>query len=221
MSARALMVIAKEPVAGRSKTRLTPPCSPAQAAALAQAALSDTLAAVAATPADRRIVVLEGRPGAWLPAGFEVLAQRGRGLAERLAAAFADCGDPAFLLAMDTPQVTPALLGDALARIGRPGVDAVLGPTPDAGYWGIGLRRPHAAVFTGVPMSSPDTLAAQRARLAALGLHTDTLATLEDVDGITDARRVARAAPTTRFARALERSGHLAEDHEAVAQAAG
>ena len=45
-----LAVIAKAPVAGRVKTRLTPPCTPEQAAALAEAALRDTLDAVRATP---------------------------------------------------------------------------------------------------------------------------------------------------------------------------
>lgn len=61
-SAPALAVIAKAPVAGRVKTRLCPPCTPQQAAALAGAALQDTLAAVAATPAHRRVLVLDGEP---------------------------------------------------------------------------------------------------------------------------------------------------------------
>ena len=56
-----VLVIAKAPVAGASKTRLCPPCSHAQAAGLAQAALCDTLDTVAATPGiDRRVLVLEG-----------------------------------------------------------------------------------------------------------------------------------------------------------------
>src|SRR4051794_33949116 len=85
--APALIVIAKAPVAGRVKTRLCPPCTPDQAAGLARAALQDTLdAADRSTLAGRRVVVLDGDPGRWLPAGFEVIAQRGDGLAERLAA---------------------------------------------------------------------------------------------------------------------------------------
>ena len=114
----ALVVIAKAPVAGRSKTRLTPPCTPEQAAALATAALADTLAAVAATPGGgRRVVVLDGAPGSWLRPGFEVIAQRGAGLGERLAAAFADVGEPALIVGMDTPQLTPPLLSHALAQL--------------------------------------------------------------------------------------------------------
>jgi rSAM/selenodomain-associated transferase 1 len=200
----ALLVIAKAPVAGRVKTRLTPPCSPADAAALAAAALADTLAAVARSQrARRRVLVLDGEPGPWIPRDFDVLPQRGDGLAARLAAAFADVGGPALLLGMDTPQVTPSGLDAGLRALER--ADAALGPALDGGYWAIGLRRADPAVFRDVPMSVATTAAVQRARLAALGLATVELAPLVDVDTITDARRVAAAAPATRFARALER----------------
>jgi uncharacterized protein len=199
----ALVVIAKAPVAGRSKTRLTPPCTPAQAAALAEAALADTLQAVAATPASRRVVVLEGEPGAWLPGGFEIIAQRGSGLDERLGNALADVGGAALLIGMDTPQVTPALLEDAAAALQADGVDAALGLAGDGGYWAIGLRDPDATLFAGVPMSEPMTGAAQRARLDAAGLRVATLPELRDVDTIADARAVAALAPDGRFAHVL------------------
>jgi len=198
----ALAIIAKAPVAGCSKTRLSPPCTPEQAAALATAALADTLQAVAATPAARRIVVLDGAPGPWLPAGeFEVIAQRGGDLAQRLAAAFADIAEPALVVGMDTPQLTPRLLTHALDALARS--DAVLGPAPDGGYWAIGLRRSDDAVFAGVPMSDPATCAVQRARLRARGLMTHELPPLRDVDDIADAYAVAALAPRTRFAREL------------------
>ncbi len=216
----ALIVIAKAPAPGRSKTRLCPPCTPEQAAALAEAALRDTLAAVAATPCARRVLALEGERGPWLPAGFDVIAQRGRGLAARLAAAFEDTGAPALLVAMDTPQLTPALLEAGLARLAAPGIGAVLGPTRDAGYWAIGLRRPDRAVFAGVPMSSRLTLSTQRARLAALGLGVGELPVLTDADTIADARLIARSAPGSHFAAALGASGHAADEQKSVAEAA-
>jgi rSAM/selenodomain-associated transferase 1 len=196
-------VIAKAPVAGRVKTRLTPPCSPADAAALAAAALADTLAAVARSRrAGRRVLVLDGEPGPWIPRGFDVLPQRGDGLAARLAAAFCDAGGPALLIGMDTPQVTPSSLDAGLRALDR--ADAALGPALDGGYWAIGLRRADPAVFRDVPMSAPTTAAVQRERLAALDLETIELPPLVDVDTIADARRVAAAAPATRFARVLE-----------------
>jgi rSAM/selenodomain-associated transferase 1 len=204
-----LVVIAKAPVPGRVKTRLCPPCTPAEAAALAAAALADTLAAVVrAERAARRVLVLDGAPGPWLPRGFEILPQHGDGLAGRLAAAFADVGGPAFLIGMDTPQVTPPLLDAGLAALDR--ADAVLGAALDGGYWGIGLRRPDPRAFRDVPMSVSSTAAVQRMRLAGLGLRTAALPPLRDVDTIADARIVAAAAPHSRFAAALGRHAEVA-----------
>jgi rSAM/selenodomain-associated transferase 1 len=196
-----LIVIAKAPVAGRVKTRLCPPCTPVQAAVLAEASLRDTLLAVSRTRAARRVVALDGAPGPWLPAGFEVIRQRGDGLAERLAAAFEDVGGPAFLIGMDTPQLRPEWLDAGLHAISHG--DAALGAALDGGYWGIGLRRADPAVFAGVPMSERRTGAVQRARLATLGLATATLRPLLDVDTFAGALAVAREAPGTRFATAL------------------
>jgi hypothetical protein len=199
----ALLVIAKEPVPGRVKTRLTPPCSPAQAAALAQASLSDTLEVVARTPAARKILVLDGDAKRWRRDGFEVIAQRGGGLDERLAAAFEDAACPALLVGMDTPQLTARLLDDGLRALARPTVDAVLGPATDGGYWSVGLKRPCAEAFTGVPMSCATTWSSQRARLRELRLRIHDQPALRDVDTIEDARAVALEAPSSRFATTL------------------
>ncbi|HWK26280.1 MAG TPA: DUF2064 domain-containing protein [Solirubrobacter sp.] len=196
----ALIVMAKAPAAGRVKTRLCPPCSPAQAATLARAALEDTLAAGARAGAERRVLALDGAPEPWLDRGYEVIAQRGGGFADRLAAAFEDVGGPALLIGMDTPQVTPALLDAGLAAAAR---GAVLGLAPDGGYWAIGLPRPDRAVFAGVPMSCATTGALQRARLLARGLPVAALPPLRDVDTFADACAVAATIPRSRFAAAL------------------
>jgi rSAM/selenodomain-associated transferase 1 len=196
-----LLVIAKSPVPGKVKTRLTPPCTPAQAAALARAALRDTLAAAAAASARRRVLVLEGPPGPWLEPGFEVIPQRGEGLAERLASAFEDVGEPAFLVGMDTPQITPELLDSGLAAVADG--DSAFGAALDGGYWGIGLRSPDRRAFDGVPMSTEETGARQLARLAELRLDPAVLPPLVDVDTWADAQVVAASAPRSRFAAAL------------------
>jgi hypothetical protein len=198
-----LIVLAKTPVPGRVKTRLCPPCDPEQAAQLAEAALVDTLRAVAATRCDRRVLVLDGAPGPWLPADFEVLPQRGNGLDERLAHAFTDTGTGGVLIGMDTPQLTPARLRAALRALGAPGVDAVLGPSVDGGWWALGLRSPDPEVFLDVPMSTTHTGDAQRARLQQLRLCTVALPALRDVDDFDDALAVARTAPGSRFAATL------------------
>jgi len=202
-SGTTLIVIAKEPLPGRCKTRLCPPLDHEQAAALAEAALADTLAAVAATPAPRRLLALDGSPGEWLPAGFDVVGQPAGGLGRRLAAAFDAADGPALLVGMDTPQLTPELLVDAISLLDAASADAVLGPASDGGYWAIGLRDPAPAVFDGVPMSTAATAAVQRRRLSEVGLRWRELGELRDVDVIDDAIAVAASAPRTRFAAAL------------------
>jgi glycosyltransferase A (GT-A) superfamily protein (DUF2064 family) len=197
-----LAVIAKAPRAGHSKTRLTPPCTPQQAADLAEAALADTLHAVLATPCVRRVLVLDGAPGPWLPPGFDVIPQRGDGLDERLAAAFADIGEPTLLVGMDTPQLTPHLLGAGIAAL-RAGAPAVLGLADDGGYWAIGLPESSPALFHGVPMSTAETGAAQHARLRAHGRDPVLLPLLRDVDHFADALAAAALRPAGRFARAV------------------
>lgn len=202
-----LLVIAKAPVAGRVKTRLCPPLTPTQAAALAEAALRDTLGAVAETPAVARTVALDGDPGAWLPPSLGVVPQRGGGLDERLAAAFDDAWAlleaPLLLIGMDTPQVTPAVLTAAAERLLADGTDAVLGRARDGGWWALGLRRPDSSLLVGLPMSTAATGALQRQRLVRAGLRVADLPGLTDVDTIGDARAVAAQCPTSRFATAL------------------
>jgi hypothetical protein len=198
-----LLVIAKAPVPGRVKTRLCPPCRPEQAARIAAAALADTLDAVTATAVSARTLVLSGRYCA--PPGWQVVAQRGGGLDERLAHAFADTAAPgtaALLVGMDTPQLDPTGLAAGLAALD--GADAALGPARDGGWWGLALRDPaHADALRGVPTSRPDTGRRTLAALRGRGLRVALLPELSDVDTFDDALEVAAACPHTRFAEAV------------------
>lgn len=199
-----LIVIAKSPVPGRVKTRLTPALTPRQAADVAEAALADTLDAVLAAPAARRLLVLDGAPKAWFPRGVEVVPQVAGGLDERLAAAFALCAGPVLLIGMDTPQVTPELL-----TVDWSAADAWFGPAADGGFWALGLRRPDPELLRGVPMSVPHTGAVQFARLLAAGLSVGELPELADIDTVADLAVVAAEAPGTRVARVAEAMGFL------------
>ena len=198
-----LLLLAKAPLPGRVKTRLCPPWTLEQAAALAAAAIADTVEVLAATPAVARTLVADGPLPA--PPGWARIAQRGAGLGERLAAAYADTARPGIatlLVGMDTPQLGVADLVAAAAALA--GSDAVLGPAEDGGWWTLGLRDPSAAaVLPAVPMSTSDTFARTHAALAARGLRVATTATLRDVDTAPDAYAAAAARPGTRFARTL------------------
>ncbi|MDH6132086.1 glycosyltransferase A (GT-A) superfamily protein (DUF2064 family) [Kitasatospora sp. MAA4] len=204
-----LLVIAKAPVPGRVKTRLTPPYSPEQAAALAEAALVDTLRTLDTVPAGRRLLVLDGAPGPWLPPGWQVVPQVSGGLDARLAAAFAHApaGAPALLVGMDTPQLRAETLAAPLAATARAGADAWYGPAADGGFWALGLARPSAELaqrlLAGVPMSTPRTGAALLERLAEAGLAVRRLPELTDVDTAADADQVAAEAPDGAFAARL------------------
>jgi glycosyltransferase A (GT-A) superfamily protein (DUF2064 family) len=201
-----VLVMAKAPVVGRVKTRLCPPLTLSQAAELAEAALADTLEAVAGSGAARKLLALDGPPGPWLPTGFEVFPQQGAGFAERLAAAWSHANGPGLQIGMDTPQVTASLLDHALERLVAPGTTAVLGPAVDGGWWSIGLRKPDAAVFLDIPMSTPSTGLAQERRLRALGHQLVLLPELRDVDHVEDAGAVADLVPHSRFASAFRRT---------------
>ncbi|MGH9062912.1 MAG: TIGR04282 family arsenosugar biosynthesis glycosyltransferase [Acidimicrobiales bacterium] len=199
-----LLIMAKAPVPGRVKTRLCPPCTPAGAATLARAALEDTLANALATPGVSRVLLaLEGEVGRWCPPGVEVVHQAGAGLADRLAHAWQQVEGPGIQIGMDTPQAGPALLRRALDALVQRGTRAVLGLAADGGWWAIGFRRVPPSAFTGIPMSTPWTGAAQLDRLQRLRLRVQLLPPLVDADRIEDARLVAAQAPRSRFAAAL------------------
>ncbi|MDP9117972.1 MAG: DUF2064 domain-containing protein [Actinomycetota bacterium] len=194
-----IVVIAKEPVPGRVKTRLVPPLSFEQAAAVAAASLADTLTALTDLPAHRRVIALEGASGPWLPVDWDVTTQSSGQLDARLTAALIACGHaPAILVGMDTPQIRAADLTvfDPVA------FDACLGLSSDGGYWAIGFRDPGLArrVIPGVAMSVQTTGAEQLQRLDAAGLRVQLLEVLQDVDTFHDALQVAALVPHSRFA---------------------
>ena len=203
MSDRAgtVIVLAKEPLPGRVKTRLQPAFTASQAAGLARAALEDTLASVRKSGATRRILAWEGDRALWQQ-GLEVIDQPAGTLNLRLTAAFAAAlseplDEPALLIGMDTPQVTVQLLDSDWE-----GADAVLGLSEDGGFWAIGLRHGHPpGLFDGIPMSTSRTGSAQLARLFDCGLSVKLLPPLRDVDRPDDAESVATQFPGLVFSR--------------------
>jgi glycosyltransferase A (GT-A) superfamily protein (DUF2064 family) len=210
-----LLVVAKAPVPGLAKTRLTPPATPEQAADIAAAALLDTLDAVRCTPGAVPVVAMTGNLD-WACradeiraalASITVIGQRGPDFAHRLANAHADAalccpGLPIVQIGMDTPQVTPELLSGTAALLAD--ADVVLGPAVDGGWWALGLRNPfHANTLRNVPMSREDTGARTLAALSRQHTNIMIAATLSDVDTVDDALRIAEQTPRGRFAPAV------------------
>jgi rSAM/selenodomain-associated transferase 1 len=206
-----ILVIAKAPVPGSVKTRMCPPCTPRQAAAIAAAALTDTLLEASRFPAFRRVLVLASAPDTAdveayvVPPGWQVVEQHGVGLGRRLAHAFLDTAlpdVPSLLIGMDTPQVSTTAV--AAVASGLVDADAVLAPALDGGWWALALRDPrHARVLADVPMSTAQTGALTAAALRDLGLRVAYGPPLRDVDSAADAIAVAAECPAGRFAAAV------------------
>jgi glycosyltransferase A (GT-A) superfamily protein (DUF2064 family) len=124
-------------------------------ASLDQALLRETLNAVLAAPVARRVLVFAAASGDWLPAGFDLMGQRGGDLGERMAAAFADAHAsaalPMVLVRADALTMTPDMLADAARSLVSGEADAVFGPAYDGGFWLLGLRRPDRSLVVGIP----------------------------------------------------------------------
>ena len=200
-----LVVIAKETIPGKVKTRLHPPLSLEQAADVAAAAIQDTLDVARRLPATRRVLLFDGNRRPDGSEDFDVIPQIGGDLDARLGALFDEVDGKTVLIGMDTPQVTVEALAPVFDAW-TDDVDAWFGPANDGGFWALGLARPTGDLLRGVPMSRDDTGAHQLRRLADAGLTVRMLPELVDVDTIDDARLVARAAPDSRFASALRQA---------------
>ncbi|GLZ55426.1 hypothetical protein Acsp07_50430 [Actinomycetospora sp. NBRC 106378] len=234
---RVVLVLAKAPVAGRAKTRLTPPATPRGAARIAAAALLDTLEAAAAVPGAAVLVALEGDLAdaergdeiAGVLAAHTVVRQRGDALGERIEAVHADAADlfpgaATVQIGMDTPQLDAALLDQALRTV-EAGAPAGIGIAHDGGWWALTLRDPRrAAIISAIPTSrddtGPRTLAALRDALGAEAVVE--LPTLSDVDTADDAAAVAALVPDGRFAHAVaELLGEVGADRRTIATVSG
>lgn len=210
-----MLVVAKAPAPGLVKTRLIGPVDAAGAAAIAAAALSDTLETALSVKDSRVVVALSGEISGLaaeltgLLAACRVVPQWGNTFGERLRRAHRDAAVPGGVvlqIGMDTPQLTVGLLEDGLDRAGQYG--AALGPATDGGWWALGLADPLAAdCLPRIAMSRPTTFRDTRKALTSHGLRPAVLPTLTDVDTWTDARRVAESVPAGRFAAAVALAG--------------
>jgi rSAM/selenodomain-associated transferase 1 len=195
--------MAKAPRQGEVKTRLVPPLSGAEAAALSGAFIRDVadniLAAAQAAPIDGYIAY--SPPGsadvftALLPAEIGLLPPRRIGLGDSL---FDAAGDllaagygAACLVNADSPTLPTALLVEAARALAPPGDRLVLGPAVDGGYYLIGLKHPHRRLFDAIAWSTDRVLRQTTERAAEIGLETITLPAWYDIDDVASLRQLA------------------------------
>lgn len=187
----ALTVMAKAPRAGRVKTRLSPPLTLEQTAALNIRFLRDTTENLATIPGSAGLIsytpvgdesLFEGI----LPDTFALVPQRGEGFGERLFAAAQDILAIGYasvcLIDSDSPTVPAAAFTQAVEALARPGDRVVLGPSDDGGYYLIGLKKAHAKPFERITWSTSAVFAETVERCRDAGLEVVFLPTWYDVD---------------------------------------
>ena len=190
----ALAVMAKAPRAGKVKTRLAPPLTLEQSAALNVCFLRDTASNIADvvqggfaaglicyTPVGDEVAF-----AGLLPEGFSLIPQRGEGFGDRLLSAVVDilaCGYGAVcLIDSDSPTLPAAALRQAVEELGRPGDRVVLGGSDDGGYYLIGLKVAHSAPFERINWSTESVYAETVERVRAAQLELVELPLWYDVD---------------------------------------
>lgn len=199
-----LIVFAREPIAGQTKTRLCPPLDGALAAALYTCFLQDVLH-IAHRVSDVRCVIAytpetAGPYFAQLATEMVTLSQCGDDLGERMDRALRESltvAPPAVLIGSDIPHLPPNFIEMAFDRLAA-GADAVFGPAEDGGYYLIGLRQPQPALLHDMPMSTPAVLQDTLQIARQLGLCVELLPMCYDIDTAADLQRLAvdlRAAP--------------------------
>ncbi len=197
--AQAIAIMAKTPRAGDVKTRLCPPLTPAEAAALYRCFLLDTIAKVTTLEARCRPVisytpVTDRTYFAALAPRCMLLPQRGADLGARMADCFAQLFALGYadvlLTGSDLPTLPRTVLQHALALIATPQIDMVLGPSEDGGYYLIGLRVLYRELFEHMTWSTPQVFAETMQRAERLGLRVAHLPTWYDVDIPADLARL-------------------------------
>jgi rSAM/selenodomain-associated transferase 1 len=199
----ALAIMTKTPRAGTVKTRLQPPLTPEEAAALNICFLRDIAAAIAKascsnslrpspTVTARGVAVFtpagsEADYAEILPAQFNLLPQRGTDFGERLTNAFEDLLVSGFesccLINSDSPTVTAEAFRIAVHSLHtQDDRQLVLGPSNDGGYYLIGMKKLHRRVFEEIDWSTEHVFAQTVERAHEIGLKIETLPTFFDID---------------------------------------
>lgn len=197
MARSVVVIMAKEPAAGRTKTRLSPPLSPSDAARLYEAMLGDTIALVSSVRGVRLALAITpvGAIEAWRPRlpGDALLlpvdgATVGACLSEATRRVFAAGFSRVIAINSDGPTLPAARIEQADALLER--TDVVLGPSEDGGYYLIGLRHPGPDLFRDIAWSTAHVMAQTLERVEKLGRSVALLAPWYDIDTAADVERL-------------------------------
>jgi len=213
----AVAIMAKAPRPREVKTRLCPPLLAEEAAALYRCFLLDKIAAVRALVGARPVLAYTPDEAqaefAALAPDFTLVPQRGADLGARLHATLAGLlaagHSAAIAVDSDTPTLPREFLQQAVDCLTRPGPDIVLGPTEDGGYYLIGMRAAHRALFDGVPWSTAAVLEVTLRRAATASLQTVCMPAWFDVDTPDDLRRLQTAFDGGRSAAEAGQTGRF------------
>jgi uncharacterized protein len=209
----ALGLMAKVPVAGEVKTRLVPPLTAGEAAALNVCFIRDMAENIDSvtrkeTASGLVIYTPTGSESAFdgvLPVGFRLLAQRGTSLGERLCNATDDLFGEGYgavcLINSDSPTLPQSSLVQAIELLAADGDRVVVGAAEDGGYYLIGLKHAHANLFHDIAWSTADVLARTRQRAEEIDLPVELLPSWYDVD---DAETLSRLCEELFLTRSLD-----------------
>jgi len=198
----ALGTMTKAPRAGEVKTRLVPPLTHGEAAALSLCLLQDTAAIMAQVAAGAAVDLIavytprgsENEYDELLQLGFSLLGQSNGSLGDRLfnavCALLAAGYESVCLINSDSPTLPPERIEMAIAALERPGDRVVLGPAEDGGYYLIGLKNAHRRIFEDIEWSTERVLHQTLDRANEIGLEIQMLPSWYDLD---DAGTLARA----------------------------
>jgi uncharacterized protein len=194
---RMLLVVAKQPAAGQTKTRLCPPLTGDAAAALYACFLRDTLDVMRQVPnVECGIVYLPESALDYfstLAPDMQLSLQQGNDLGERLdhllTVALEAGASQAVVMDSDSPTLPADYLVQAFDALAG-SCDVVLGPCEDGGYYLIGLKRPQPRLLREVQMSTPHVVRDTLALAEQLDLNVALLPTWYDVDTVAELDRL-------------------------------
>ena len=190
-----LVIVAKQPIPGRVKTRLFPKLSPGAAADLYRCFLQDRIKevssftgvdrAIAYTPEDAKETFVSLASD-----GFKLFAQQGKHLGERLNNIFLEKLSQRYkavsIVDSDSPDLPKSLINESFELLLSRQADIVLGPCYDGGYYLVGMRKPHPELFRNIPWSTENVLSVTLEKAKKMGLNVKLLSIWNDLDTFED-----------------------------------